>query len=204
MAQCKTSWRAGLDGGTNSRQGWAAIKLDADGKPCGLLGLGVRIFSDGRNPKDGSSLAVQRRVPRGMRRRRDRYLDRRSDLMDALIAVGLMPADEAERKSLEALDPYALRAKALHSLLSPHELGRALFHLNQRRGFKSNRKAGNKENDDGTISEGIKALNSKMLEAGAQSLGEFLHMRRSKGDIVRAGPRPASIPRAITINRSSH
>ena len=89
--------RLGLDLGTNSA-GWASLKLDQDGKPCGLIDLGVRIYTDGRNPKDGSSLAVQRRVPRSMRKHRDRYIERRTDLMNALIALGLMPDDEAERK----------------------------------------------------------------------------------------------------------
>jgi len=185
--------RIGLDVGSNSA-GWAAIKLDDGGKPCGLIGLGVRIYTDGRNPKDGSSLAVQRRVPRGMRRRRDRYLERRSDLMNALIALGLMPADEAERKALEALDPYALRAKALDKPLTPHELGRALFHLNQRRGFKSNRKAGGKEKEDGVISDGIKKLNVLMEDAGARTLGEFLNMRNRNGDMVRARPEAGFYP----------
>src|SRR5439155_1263545 len=87
--------------------------------------------------KDGASLAVQRRGPRGMRRRRDRYLLRRDDLMEMLRAGGLMPPDEAERKSLETLDPYALRAEALHGPLTPHELGRPLFHLNERRAHRA-------------------------------------------------------------------
>jgi CRISPR-associated endonuclease Csn1 len=186
-------WRSGLDLGSNSA-GWAALKLDAEGKPCAVLGLGVRIFSDGRNPKDGSSLAVQRRVPRGMRRRRDRYLDRRSDLMHALIALGLMPGDEAERKALEALDPYALRAKALDAALAPHELGRALFHLNQRRGFKSNRRASGKEKEDGVIAEGIKKLNAMLADAKARTLGEFLHLRNKNGEMVRARPEAGFYP----------
>lgn len=185
--------RFGFDAGTNS-QGWCALKLDADGRPCGILGLGVRIFTDGRNPKDGSSLAVQRRVPRGMRRRRDRYLDRRSDLMNAQIALGLMPADEAERKALEALDPYALRTKALDHPLKPHELARVFSQLGQRRGFKSNRKAGGKEKEDGVISEGIKKLNAMMEDASARTLGEFLHMRNRNGEPVRARPEAGFYP----------
>ena len=177
--------RVGLDLGSNSA-GWAVIELDKDGKPCGLIGLGARIFSDGRNPKDGSSLSERRRVPRNMRRRRDRYLGRRSNLMHALIAIGLMPNDEAERKALEALDPYVLRAKALYTPLKSYELGRALFHLNQRRGFKSNRKAGGKESEDGAIAEGIRNLNELMARENALTLGDFLNMRRSKGETVRA------------------
>jgi CRISPR/Cas system Type II protein with McrA/HNH and RuvC-like nuclease domain len=69
-------YRLGLDIGANSI-GWVCLLLDDLDHPCGLLDLGVRVYPDGRNPKDGSSLAVARRVPRGMRRRRDRYLARR-------------------------------------------------------------------------------------------------------------------------------
>jgi len=186
------AYRLGLDIGTNS-VGWTALTIDADGQPNGVLGQGVRIFSDGRNPKDGSSLAVQRRVPRGMRRRRDRYLDRRDDLMEALIAVGLMPPDEAERKGLETLDPYEFRAKALHDPLTPHELGRALFHLNQRRGFKSNRKT-DKDADNSKIQPKIDELRHRISQSGAMTLGEYLHKRRLKGKMVRARPEAGFYP----------
>lgn len=181
------SYRLGLDLGTNSI-GWWMVELDGEGRACGSLGGGVRIFGDGRNPKDGTSLAVQRRVPRGMRRRRDRYLDRRSDLMNHLIAFGLMPADEGERKALEALDPYALRASALDRPLLPHELGRALFHLNQRRGFKSNRKTDSSDDDKetGVVKERIGELRRLIEKSGARTLGEYLHKRHLKGRMVRA------------------
>jgi len=186
-------YRLGLDLGTNSI-GWWMVKLDKAGRACGSLGGGVRIFSDGRNPKDGTSLAVQRRVPRGMRRRRDRYLDRRSDLMNHLIAFGLMPGDEGERKALEALDPYELRAAALDRALSPHELGRALFHLNQRRGFKSNRKTDSDDNETGIVKERISELRARIETSGARTLGEFLHKRHLKGRMVRARPEAGFYP----------
>ncbi len=185
-------YRLGLDIGTNSI-GWTAVTVDPQGRPDGVLGQGVRIFSDGRNPKDGSSLAVQRRVPRGMRRRRDRYLDRRHDLMEMLIALGLMPPDEDGRKGLETLDPYELRAKAIHGPLTPHELGRALFHLNQRRGFKSNRKT-DKDADNSKIQPKIDELKRRIEESGATTLGEYLHKRRLKGKMVRARPEAGFYP----------
>lgn len=187
MTEARMRWRLGLDLGSNSL-GWAVVRLDSDGNPCELTHFGPRIFPDGRNPKDGTSLAVQRRVPRGMRRRRDRYLGRRHDLMQALVALGLMPPDEAGRKGLEILDPYALRAKALDAPLTPHELGRALFHLNQRRGFKSNRKADSKDNESGVIKEGIGRLEALMEKEKARTLGEYLFMRLRKGDMARARP----------------
>ena len=186
-------YRLGLDLGTNSI-GWWMVKLDQEGRACGSLGGGVRIFSDGRNPKDGTSLAVQRRVPRGMRRRRDRFIGRRSDLMNHLIAFGLMPGDEGERKALEALDPYELRAVALDRALTPHELGRALFHLNQRRGFKSNRKTDSDDNETGVVKERIGELRTRIEKSGARTLGEFLHKRRLKGRMVRARPEAGFYP----------
>ncbi|MGH6869592.1 MAG: type II CRISPR RNA-guided endonuclease Cas9, partial [Methylocella sp.] len=179
------------DIGTNSI-GWWAVTLDAAGKPNGSLTAGVRIFGDGRNPKDGASLAVQRRIPRGMRRRRDRYLRRRTDLMEELVALRLMPSDEAERQALAALDPYELRAKVLDGKLSPHELGRVLFHLNQRRGFKSNRKTDKAE--DNKLTARIDELRRRIQASGARTLGEFLHRRRLKGKMVRARPEAGFYP----------
>ncbi len=182
-------YRLGLDLGTNSI-GWAAVKLDENGEPCGVLDMGVRIFPDGRNPTDKTSNAVERRVARGARRRRDRYLKRRDDLMRSLVTFGLMPRDEAERKALEGLDPYALRARSLDHPLEPHELGRALFHLNQRRGFKSNRKVGGGEDESEakkTRAE-INALRGSIEESGAQTLGEFLAQRHERDEPVRSRP----------------
>lgn len=166
--------RLGLDIGTNSI-GWCLFDLDYRRDPIGVRDIGVRIFSDGRDPKSGASLAVDRRNARAMRRRRDRYIRRRSALLEALIVTGLMPHDIQDAKALAGVDPYALRAAALDSVLNPHLVGRALFHLNQRRGFKSNRKAERKAGDDnevGKIAGGAKALD---LAMGGQTYGQFLH-----------------------------
>lgn len=169
--------RLGLDVGTNSI-GWALINTDT-GR---IIDLGSRIFSDGRDPKSGASLAVDRRDARAARRRRDRYLGRRSAFLETLISHGLMPENADEAKLVEVKDPYDLRARALDERLEPHEIGRALFHLNQRRGFRSNRKAerGRKETEDGKIETGAKALDAAMKDAGARTLGEFLNGRETK------------------------
>jgi len=169
--------RLGLDIGTNSI-GWWLFALDAKGNPAQTIDAGVRIFADGRDPKSKASLAVDRRIARSMRRRRDRYLRRRAALMTKLAEAGLMPQDPAAAKTLEALDPYLLRAKGLDSPLTLNELGRALFHLNQRRGFKSNRKTDNNDSDAGKIAMGAAWLGQDMLAAGARSYGEFLHKHR--------------------------
>ena len=188
----QAKYRLGLDMGTNSI-GWAAIELDESGTPCGILDMGVRIFPDGRNPRDEASNAVQRRVARGQRRRRDRYLKRRDDLIKALVEYGLMPEDKNERKKIandnKLFDPYKLRAKALDHPLKLFELGRALFHLDQRRGFKSNRKAaGDDENEAKKTRADISELSRRIEESGARTLGEYLARRRRKGKSVRARP----------------
>lgn len=66
-----------------------------------------------------------------MRRRRDRYLRRRTMLMKRMAEAGLMPQNPDEAAALTALDPYALRATGLDRALPLTHLGRALFHLNQ-------------------------------------------------------------------------
>ncbi len=142
------AYRLGLDLGTNSI-GWCLFDLDGKGRPSGFLTMGVRVFPDVRNPKDKASNAATRRAARGMRRNRDRYLKRRTRLMAALIRHRLMPESETDRKALETIDPYELRARGLDEGLNLHEFGRALFHLGQRRGFLSNRKA--ERDADGAI-----------------------------------------------------
>lgn len=182
------AWRLGLDLGTNS-VGWCVFDLSKPDKdrrrhPIAIRRMGVRIFPDGRDPQSGASLAASRREPRSARRRRDRFLMRRATLLHALIRHGLMPGDPAARKALEALDPWKLRAEGLDRALTPHEFGRVLFHLNQRRGFLSNRKADRKAKSDER--QGMKAGQKKLEEAMAAhspqgpdakawTLGKFLH-----------------------------
>jgi CRISPR-associated endonuclease Csn1 len=174
----KQNYRLGLDLGTNSI-GWATLALNQENQPHKILDAGVRIFSDGRNPKDGTPLAVSRREARGMRRRRDRFLARKSKLMNCLIRFELMPKNEIERKKLELLNPYELRTKALDEALNFFELGRAIFHLNQRRGFKSNRKE--QVADDKKLSEtkqNQEDLAKKIDETNSRTLGEFFYKER--------------------------
>ena len=65
----KMRYRLALDLGTTSL-GWSMVRLNQNNEPTAIIKAGVRIFSDGRNPKDGTSLAVTWREARAMRRRR--------------------------------------------------------------------------------------------------------------------------------------
>lgn len=128
----------GLDLGPNS-VGWALVDEDEQE----IVDLGVRVFPEGVDNFDTGkeeSRNKQRRDARTMRRQIRRRAQRKRRLRDALIQVGLFPSDPAEQQRLFALNPYELRSRALDEKLHPHEIGRILFHLNQRRGFKSNKK----------------------------------------------------------------
>ncbi|WP_062072359.1 type II CRISPR RNA-guided endonuclease Cas9 [Demequina sediminicola] len=184
-AHSHTPYRLGLDVGTGSL-GWAVVELDTDGNPVRIVRTGSRIYGSGRKPKDFSSLAADRRAARQMRKQRDRYLQRRTRLMHELVAAGLMPEAEVERQKLKDLNPYLLRARGVKEELTAHELGRALFHLQQRRGFKSNRKTDRKDDDRSAMKSAIASLQSDL---GDDTLGTYMWKRIQNGESVRSRPR---------------
>lgn len=188
----------GLDLGTNSL-GWALIKPDG-----GIRASGVRVFEAGAEGDIASgrdqSRAVNRRLMRLQRRQLWRRTWRLKKLFVLLQEAGLLPdsnGNEAEARDavLKTLDlhlvpkhrqsgrerqanhllPYLLRAKALTDKLEPFELGRALYHLGQRRGFESNRRSVEKDDKEaGKVKADIGVLEKEMLEAGAPTLGAYL------------------------------
>jgi len=100
--------------------------------------------------------------------------------LDSQLRKGLhakLRAEGVEEGILERLPqtlPYLLRARALDHPLEPYELGRALYHLGQRRGFMSNRKAPVKDKkEESAVKEGIARIREEMREAGARTLGEY-------------------------------
>src|SRR5690606_14197953 len=66
--------------------------------------------------------------------------------------------------------PYHLRALALDGPLSAHALGRAFYHLAQRRGFQSNLEANRGDEDQGAVKAGISQLEKLM---GDRTLGQY-------------------------------
>lgn len=187
-------YRLGLDLGTNSI-GWSIYSLDVENKPINLENLGVRIFTDGRNPKSKEPLAVERRKARGTRRMIHRRKLRRRTTFRLLQKQGLFPATKDEAKSIKLLNPYELRIKALDEKLEPFELGRVLFNLSVRRGFKSNRKDGSqeevKENSKSeklTQSDKCANLANAIKESGYRTLGEFLWENQKENNGIRFAP----------------
>jgi len=153
------------------------------------------------------SPAAPRRTARQQRRQIWRRAYRKRLLLKRLIRHGLLPqpvdrldSPEDIHEYLQKLDadlrakweaaeaqgdhrtaqllPYRLRAEALRRALEPFEVGRALYHLAQRRGFLSNRKtddeaAGGDDEDAGEIKKAVSKLAEKMQEAGAETLGAY-------------------------------
>lgn len=199
----------GLDIGATSI-GWALVSLNPDDEPAGILKLGTHLFDAGvegdiEHGRD-QSRAVVRRQARAQRRQIWRRSWRRRNTLRLLQRCGLLPKFELHRpelihEGLVRLDtrirvarpgtgpgaehtlPYRLRALALDGSIEPFELGRALYHLSQRRGFRSNRvdrapREGNGREDSdedlGKVKEGIRSLEAAITEAGARTLGEYL------------------------------
>lgn len=175
--------RLGLDLGTNSI-GWCLLNLDEAGNAASIKRAGVRIFSDGRDSQSLASLKANRRLARSTRRRRDRFLQRQKHLVNVLVNSGLMPADVSERQVLATLDPWKIRKIALHEQVPPSHMGRAIFHINQRRGFRSNRTSA--DGESGVVRKSIEQLKARLTETGARTFGEFLANRHEAGDTVRA------------------
>lgn len=160
----------GLDVGANSI-GWALI----DEAGARLVAAGVRVFPEGVDNYDTGKEAPkmrERRNKRAMRRQIMRRSARRRALRRLLAKAGFCKADDPQ---LCADDPYDLRLRGLHEPLTPGQFARVLIHLNQRRGFKSNRKTdrARKADDKGVLAE-INWVQQQIASSGSQTLGEML------------------------------
>lgn len=151
----------GLDLGTNSI-GWAIV--EKDGNDFSLVDKGVRIFSEGVKTEKGieSSRAAERTEYRSARKIKYRRKLRKYETLKVLSLNGMCPLSIEEvglwKKSgfkdyplnpeflkwlrtsdEENINPYYFRDKASKQKVTLYELGRALYHIAQRRGFLSNR-----------------------------------------------------------------
>lgn len=166
-----TSYTLGLDIGSNSI-GWALLDLRENPR---IVNMGVRVFPEGvdRDTKGlEKSKNATRREARGARRTHQRRNLRKERLLSTLQTVGLLPKDESELTSLFQTNPYQLRKKGLDGKLEPYQFGRVLYHLSQRRGFKSNRKSG-KAKEDGVVIKGANALQTEIDNEKCRTIGEY-------------------------------
>jgi len=167
------SYTLGMDIGSRSI-GWALVDT---GEKSRIVDIGVRVFPEGveRDTKGmEKSKNAARREARGSRRVRYRRKKRRKDLVKELRGAGLLRAGEEELARVLESDPYMVRRRGVDERLEPYEIGRALYHINQRRGFKSNRKSEKRE--DGQIAKEAGELQRRIDDAHCRTLGEYLAM----------------------------
>lgn len=201
----------GIDTGTNSL-GWAIVDKDENGYK--LVSKGTNIFSEGVKIEKGieSSKAAERTEHRSVRKHYWRRKIRKIRLLNILIDNNLCPPIgkdllrqwrlkkvypktddfmEWQRTEDKAnVNPYRFRYICLTQKLDLSDttqryiLGRALYHLNQRRGFLSNRKESTKESE-GAVKEGISTLSQDMMAASCEYLGEYFFKLYQKGEKIR-------------------
>ena len=202
----------GLDTGTNSI-GWAVI--DRLGDQCSLVDSGVHIFTEGVKEEQGKevSKAAERTSYRAMRRGFYRRKLRKIRLLRILSELGWCPALSPELLSqwrLEkvypatpefmqwlgtdddnAITPYRYRVICLHEKLDLTQeaqryiLGRALYHIAQRRGFRSNRKDQSNDDEKGKVKEAISGLSQKIKDEGCEYLAEYFEKLYKEGKRIR-------------------
>lgn len=204
----------GIDTGTNSL-GWAVVDRLEDGT-YSLVKKGSLIFQEGVKIEKGieSSKAAERTKYRASRRHYFRRRLRKIEVLKVLVRYGWCPylSDEVlhqwhvkkqypldddfmawQRTSeAEGRNPYVFRHRCLHEKLDlqlledRHVLGRALYHLAQRRGFLSNRLDQGDDAESGKVKESISNLSTAMKETGCEYLGDYFYKLYSdEGNKVR-------------------
>ena len=199
----------GLDLGISSI-GWAILNETSTKRE--LIAWGSRIFEPGVEGTDndisagkGESRCAARRLKKALRTQYLRRKNRKKHLIDLLIDNGLLPENidssffskidkkllmlfpAAERKRIGHVLPYLYRRAALDKELEKYELGRAIYHLAQRRGYLSNRKQELKDQDStGAVKSGINDLKQAIANSGARTLGEYFTMVNPEIERIRS------------------
>ena len=171
----------GLDLGTTSI-GWALIKADDNNNPIEIQDMGVRIVPLAENEGDkftkGQDITVNadRTKARSARRNYDRYQIRRKVLTNKLRQLNMLPDEHLIK--LPIMELWQLRADAVTQKVSLNELGRILYHLNQKRGYKHSRTDAN----DSKQREYVKEINNryKKLQELGMTIGQFFAHKLSE------------------------
>ncbi len=175
--QNKNELIVGLDIGSNS-VGWAVVAMK-DNELVKLHGMGSRIIpsnDDARNFEQGKAQTrnADRRRYRSMRRNNQRYKLRRANLVKVLKIMGAWPEGLGEPLTsdspmLTAMELYGLRADAVEKAISLPDLGRVLYHMNQRRGYKD-------------IGDLMDELGGKEAQAGEKESGTLTEVKKVRVD----------------------
>ena len=175
----------GLDIGIAS-VGWAVINNDKNR----IENLGVRVFKKAEE-SDGKSLNLARREARGTRRRIRRRAMRMKKVKELFIEYGLITKEELEKLYIideNTRNVWELRTIALDQLIDRKEWARILTSIAKRRGYKSNRKTDEEDQEVGKLSKGTIENKRILEEKGYRTVGEmfykdekFSESKRNKG-----------------------
>lgn len=204
----------GIDLGTNSI-GWAIT--EEENGIYKLIDKGVNIFQEGvAYDKNNEKPMVEKRTnARALRRHYFRRRLRKIEILKILIDNNLCPYISTEelntwrQKKQYPLNeeflswlrtddnndnnPYHDRYIALTQKMDIDNkqerfiLGRAIYHIGQRRGFLSNRKDSTKEDEKGKVKSSIKDLDEAITNSGCKYLGEFFYKLYQKKERIRNG-----------------
>lgn len=174
-------YRLGLDVGIKS-VGWCVLECDENGEPIQINALNSRIFDAAEQPKTGASLAEPRRNARGLRRRIRRKSFRLEGIRKLFIENGIELFETQDdliclKDEYKNLDVVKLRSDALDKKLTEAEFARVLYSLARHRGFKSNKREGAKDSDEGKLLGSIRKSEEEMRESGMRTRGEQLYKK---------------------------
>ena len=202
----------GIDTGTNSL-GWAVVDKNETGE-YSLVRKGSLIFQEGVKIEKGieSSKASERTGHKSSRKHYFRRRLRKIEVLKVLVKYDWCPPLSAEAlhqwhvKKQYPLDdaflawqrtdekfgrnPYYFRHVCLHEKLDFDEesdryvLGRAMYHLAQRRGFLSNRLDQSEDKESGKVKESISELSDEMKKAGCEFLGDYFYKLYSERGVT--------------------
>ena len=202
----------GIDTGTNSL-GWAVVDKNETGE-YSLVRKGSLIFQEGVKIEKGieSSKASERTGHKSSRKHYFRRRLRKIEVLKVLVKYGWCPPLSVEAlhlwhvKKQYPLDdaflswqrtdekfgrnPYYFRHVCLHEKLDFDEesdryvLGRAMYHLAQRRGFLSNRLDQSDDKESGKVKDSISELSDEMKKAGCEFLGDYFYKLYSERGVT--------------------
>lgn len=179
----------GLDLGSASA-GWSALLIDEKNlENSDILGLGVRLIpmspeeNEKFNKNKGLTSNQQRTSKRGLRRNIDRTRRRKAVLRSELVKIGLGFDDDLLK--LPPLQLWQLRADAAsETKLSPAKIGRVIYHLNMRRGYRPS-----KTDTGSDLSQHLTAIRSRADEAASahQTPGQYFARKLHESVTVTLG-----------------
>lgn len=177
----------GLDLGVGSI-GWALIEVDNNDNPSKILGMGSRIVplstDDTTEFSHGNAISKnqKRTQKRTQRKGYDRYQLRRQNLTEKLRELNMLPDERLIE--LPVLELWQLRADAATAgkQLSLSEIGRVLYHLNQKRGYKHSK---SDDTSDSKQREYVANVNKRYAEIKElnMTIGQFFASKLKENEI---------------------